>query len=157
GAEVDVKGRGGQTALFSAARPSFHEMNPPKGQPPRRPRSEVLRLLLDRGAKADATDDDGRTPLMFANSAAKVKLLVACGAVVNAADKWGETALMKAATAGDVEVVQALLDGGADVNARDPTGATALLHALAQERGHRPKPSEGYAKVARLLLLANGV
>src|SRR5262249_47784803 len=52
---------------------------------------------------------------------------------------------------------QALLDGDADVNARDPKGATALLHALAQERGHPPKPREGYAKVARLLLLAKGV
>ncbi len=46
----------------------------------------------------------------------------------------GGSALISAATRGDLEMVNALLQGGADVNQKDEKGFTALLRALQNER-----------------------
>lgn len=59
----------------------------------------AVRILLSRGAKVDATDDDGRTPLMLAA-------------------EWGE-----------VECVRLLLAAGADRTLKDHTEKTALDYA----------------------------
>jgi ankyrin repeat protein len=42
--------------------------------------TDVLQLLLNRGAVVDALDSNGATPLMYAKTAAAVKLLLAAGA-----------------------------------------------------------------------------
>jgi ankyrin repeat protein len=65
--------------------------------------TEVVTLLLQRGASAKATDSNKRTALMFASSGPfpdTVKTLLKAGSEVNAADgeeAW--TALIKTPTA----------------------------------------------------------
>ena len=46
----------------------------------------------------------------------------------------GGSALISAATRGDLEMVNALLQGGADVNQKDEKRFTALLRALQNDR-----------------------
>jgi ankyrin repeat protein len=71
-----------------------------------------------------------------------MKVLLEYGADVNAKSNKGGTALMGAALAGDLRMVQALLDKGADLQARLPeTNETAVTLAA----------SRGYDEIARLL------
>ena len=58
-----------------------------------------------------------------------VQMLVARGAKVDAADDDGETALMKAAAGGFADVVEALLAAGADQEIVDKGGKSARGHA----------------------------
>ena len=136
GADVSQQGRSGTTALIVAAA---------------RSNLEVMRLLLDKGAGVNGTDAyGGATALMSADSADKVKLLVARGARVNAKDRRSGTALMAAASRDNVEVVSALLSSGADVNARNSEGSTALNYAL--ESGYLHRQRKVNVKVIQLLL-----
>lgn len=61
----------------------------------------------------------------------RIKKLLADGARVNATDAWGNTPLLRAVQSGNVDGVRLLLRKGADVNGRDgalsPLGAAALL------------------------------
>jgi ankyrin repeat protein len=70
--------------------------------------------------------------------ASAVKLLLDRGASANAQDPGGNTVLMLAASseAMPVDVVKALIDHGADLNAKNSQGATAL--DLAKRNGHTP-------------------
>ena len=64
-------------------------------------------LVLDHGARVDAADDSGSTPLVWAahnNQRGMVRLLLDRGADVNAADSMGRTALIWA-TLRDLYVV----------------------------------------------------
>ncbi len=92
----------------------------------------TVRVLLRRGASANAARSDGDTltALMLASRGGHVpviRLLLPAGAKVNAAASVavgssgvneGVTALMLAAQSGNVAAVKALLDAGADPNAR---------------------------------------
>ena len=85
--------------------------------------------LLDRGALIDASDHNGRTPLIeaaFGGHQEVVVLLLHRGAAVNARDADGWTALMEAASKGRNEMVRLLLSYGADPLAKDNNGWTAL-------------------------------
>jgi ankyrin repeat protein len=132
GAEVNVKNRLGDSALIMSARRSIPEMNPLRGQPLPVASAEIMQLLLAHSADPNFSGQWGHTALMEANTAAKVKLLVAAGGQVNATDEAGETALMRAVDRGEVEVVEALLNSRADSTVRDQKGETALLRALAK-------------------------
>jgi ankyrin repeat protein len=60
--------------------------------------TNVVVLLLDKGAKIDSTEKDGATPLHFAAQEGclnAVKLLLDRGASVNARDKQGRTPLTR--------------------------------------------------------------
>ena len=59
-----------------------------------------------------------------------VKLLVNHGAKVNVSDRDGITPLMRAVTLRDLHMVQLLLDAGAQINVKDNRGHTALTHAV---------------------------
>lgn len=98
--------------------------------------------LLNLGAKADARDESGATPLLAAvrNPATRwstVKLLLDKGADVNAADKAGRTPLMEAVlrapgildTEAQVMLIQSLIAAGADAAKVDAAGASAMHHA----------------------------
>jgi uncharacterized protein len=82
--------------------------------------------------EANATDDDGRTPLMHAilaedADASVIKALIARGAVVNVADRGQQwTPLHFAARDANEEIVRALLDAGASVDAANVFGNTPL-------------------------------
>lgn len=155
GVDVHAKHRTGDNALIMAARQRSYRTHAPP------PDSEILRLLLDRGADPNAVGAWGVTALISANTAEKAKLLIARGANPEARDEQGRTALIKAAAGGDVAVVKALLGSGADVNATDKTGSNALLQSLSLENNaygeERRTLFERRLEVARTILLKKSV
>ena len=97
---------------------------------------DMMKLLLQSGAKVDAPDHRGM-PLLVSTGffdPTVTTILLEAGADTNAADREGETALMKASGYGVKETVKILIEHHADVNRKDLKGRTALMHAAA---GHR--------------------
>jgi ankyrin repeat protein len=103
---------------------------------------DIVKFLYGKGADINARDSDSQTALMYAsrnrfNAApdnAIAKFLLSNGAEVNVrSKKKGFTVLMLAASAGNVELVQQLLEKGADPAIKDNFGGSAV--AMAQERG----------------------
>jgi ankyrin repeat protein len=116
--------------------------------------AEVVRMLLTRGADANARESSlGETALMWAsaeNHPDVVRALIEHGADVDARsdklvypkDRFGLegvttilprgswTALMYAARQGSVEAARALAESGAHLNLADPDGTTALELAI---------------------------
>jgi ankyrin repeat protein len=124
GADIEARGRDGDTALMFAAW---------KGH------REVVECLLDRGAYIEARGRDGDNALLSAvkyghrflhTQLDVVKCLLDRGADIEARDvKYGFTAFMAAACEGHIEMLKYLLDRGADIEARDKDGVTALMTA----------------------------
>jgi ankyrin repeat protein len=121
--KVDVDARlseDGETALHRAA--SRGHLN-------------AVALLLDHGAKVDATDGEGVTPLILASYRGQtevVKLLLQRGAAVNAREKRnGLSSLSHAVGRGDKELVSVLLAHGADPLLKSADGRTPLERAEA--------------------------
>lgn len=105
-----------------------------------RGRDGMVKLLLDKGARVDHRDNQGRTALMklanrSPNSTDDAVLLLAAGADVNAWTPEFGTALHLACQARQLHsaLVLLLLDRGADVNKRRGGGQT-VLH-IASGRG----------------------
>ena len=99
---------------------------------------ETADLLLRAGAKVDAANVYGVTPLFLAcknHSAAMVTKLLAGGANPNAAlERTGETPLMTCSRTGNAEAVKALLARGADPDTQETwRGQTALMWAVEQD------------------------
>jgi uncharacterized protein len=106
--------------------------------------TEVVKVLLSKGADPKLTTKFGMTPLMAAaglgtkeedttgrkkteeQAIASIKLCLDAGADVNAADIQGETALHGAAQRGWDQVVQFLVDHGAKLDAKDKKDRTPL-------------------------------
>lgn len=89
----------------------------------------IVKLLLARGADADALDIDKHTPLQVAvllGLSQIVEALVAPGgADVNVKDRGGNTQLHKAAKWDDLAIVKILLANGAHKEIRDAAGLRA--------------------------------
>ena len=117
--------------------------------------SEILQLLLDKGANAKSPAGD--RALLVANSLEKVKLLLARGANPNATGRDGLTPLIAAADRGDSQIVEALLSAGADVNAQDSNGDTALLLLLDASDRRRKRNVEEYPVLVGALLRAKNI
>jgi serine/threonine-protein phosphatase 6 regulatory ankyrin repeat subunit B len=83
---------------------------------------DIVKFLLDSGAKVNAKTFNGWTPLGFAWTIDMAALLIANGADVRIADERGQTALHWAVNRdnhrGDKALIELLLKHGADVNAR---------------------------------------
>jgi ankyrin repeat protein len=92
---------------------------------------EIMKLLLQTGAKVDAPDHRGDTLLVSTGffDPTVTTILLEAGADPNAGDREGQTALMKAAAHGLKQTVELLINHHADVNRRDSKGRTALMHA----------------------------
>jgi ankyrin repeat protein len=106
GADVNARSKQGRTPIMMAAK--------------RDGNSQLLRLMLDRGAIADAKDGRGNTALMHAAQTGDVDMigaLTAQGADVNAANLLGATPLGNAVCSNRVDAVKFLLAQGANANA----------------------------------------
>ena len=95
----------------------------------------IVKMLIAHGARLDAMDHDGLTPLAIAAQNAKVKVipvLLDSGADVNAPVTKGEyTPLMLASLSGSNALATSLIEHGANVNAANSGGVTALMIAAA--------------------------
>ncbi len=90
-----------------------------------------------RGLKLRGYDYDEKSFLRAASTSDEVAVstFVAAGMSPNVKEpSTGGSALISAATRGDLEMVNALLQGGADVNQKDEKQFTALLRALQNDR-----------------------
>jgi hypothetical protein len=107
---------------------------------------DVVRWLLERGAKMEAAEPGGWTPLLWAASSGHaeiVKYLLQVGADVHfVVEETKATPLHIAASHGHLEVVELLLDHGAAVSPKTRKGSTPLHYAL----------QNGHVAVARVLL-----
>src|SRR5207244_2896109 len=96
----------------------------------------TIRLLLRSGAKVNAANRYGVTPLSLAVTAGNtdvVEALLKGGANANAPTSEGQTILMTAARAGNPQVVKALLSFGATINATESWhDQTPLMLAAAE-------------------------
>jgi hypothetical protein len=106
-------------------------------------------VLLDRGANANAENDEGKTPLHLVSQGdydsqehgvSIARLLLQRGVDIHAQDKDHDTPLHSAAFSGMLEIAGVLLDHGANVNAENKQGRTPLQQVAqgkydSQERG----------------------
>jgi ankyrin repeat protein len=93
-------------------------------------------LLLRSGAKVNAANDLGATPLWLAaqnGSSAMARALLAAGADPNKSLLAGESPLMVAARGGYPDVAEQLIAKGANLNERGTRGQTALMWAVSQK------------------------
>lgn len=102
---------------------------------------EVLGLLLEAGAKVNAPNNYGITPLMRAIQRQSlygidiVNFLLDKGADINAQTPTGETALTVASGNGYKDVVKLLINRGANVNIKGGRSNVTPIK-VARERGH---------------------
>ena len=92
--------------------------------------------LLKRGARVNAKNEWGATPLIEAASylpAEDIKLLIKHGANVNSQDNEGRTALMYASHRLATDVMKVLLDAGANRHLRDHQSRIALDYTRLQQ------------------------
>jgi ankyrin repeat protein len=119
--------------------------------------TEVMKLLIEKGANVKATTNDGNNALMFAagvgwrdkytrgtdaEALEAVKVMIATGLDVRAANNKGETALHGAADRGADNVVQYLAEHGADVNAKTKRGYTPIDVCLGKGGIQLPVPHD---------------
>jgi ankyrin repeat protein len=120
---------------------------------------KLARILIDRGADANAENNDGRTPLLILSDSRVhngdaidlLCVLLKRGAVVNRRDKNGETPLLLAMGRGGLKFARILLEHGADASVKKINRKT-LLHLLLESQIR----SEGEALDLLWLLLDHG-
>ena len=102
-------------------------------------REYVIKRLLEKGAKVNAANKYGDTPLLMAATRKGdidvVKLLLEKGAEVDHTNErdGGYTALLYAIARGNLDIVELLIEKGAKVNQANRIGYTPLLYASEQE------------------------
>jgi uncharacterized protein len=131
--------------------------------------TELMHLLLDKGADPKLFGKDNQTALMVASGVAwtdhikgteaealeAVKLCVSLGLDVNAATDKGETALHGAAHRGADSITKYLVDNGANVKARNKRGFTALDLAMGKG-GYNGAPGPVHDASAAIIREAGG-
>jgi Raf kinase inhibitor-like YbhB/YbcL family protein len=93
---------------------------------------EVVQMLLDRGAKVDAKDRNGRTALIRASQAGHlemVRLLLQHGADINIRDESGRTAWTFAAMSGRLDIAELFKQARAQAAAQRLEVTSAALEA----------------------------
>ncbi|KAK8073423.1 hypothetical protein PG994_004322 [Apiospora phragmitis] len=139
GANVSAVNNRGRTALHLTVDSSGNgAKSGDQASVNQRPREEMLQLLLQHGANANAASDGGWRPLHNAAQkglASIVEILLKAGADVNATVSNGMTALHWAAFNGFEQVAQVIWScPEADLDIKDTFGRAAWLYAA--ERGH---------------------
>ncbi|CAK9824735.1 Putative ankyrin repeat protein RF_0381 [Anthophora retusa] len=95
--------------------------------------SEILQVLLKKGADPEKMDIRGWTCLQYAIIGERLKnvsFLLDYGVPVNKKDFRGRTSLMTSVYRSNLDILSLLLDYGADINAKDNMGFTALQIAI---------------------------
>ena len=87
--------------------------------------TEMVKLLLDAGARVDLQDKDGKSPLMVTGNVAIAKILLSEGVPINDLAYNGWHALLYAMKGGNFELVEYLLEQGADLDIEADDGSTA--------------------------------
>lgn len=101
---------------------------------------QIVKLLLANGAKVEAKNHIGQTPLFSAvihNNPEGVKILIDHGAKVNLRQDGGSTPLHCAALNGYGDVARVLINNKAAVHAKTSDGKTPLELALWQQERSR--------------------
>lgn len=102
--------------------------------------TDCVRLLLDKGARADVADADGALPLHDASAGGYTRivemLLDASPDAIDRGDSEGDTALHNAARGSHAEVLELLVSRGADVALQNDDFKTPLQLA---EHGSRAR------------------
>ncbi|HXB05617.1 MAG TPA: ankyrin repeat domain-containing protein [Puia sp.] len=107
--------------------------------------TEIVKILVDHGAKVNAKGYVGHSPLRIASRNGHldiVKFLISKGADIDSEGDDRATPLESAAGKGHLDIVMVLIAAGAKVNHQDKDGDTALHEAA---RG-------GFLEVAQYLL-----
>ncbi len=98
---------------------------------------KVVSFLIQKGAKIDAKNREGKTALMYAvcceganvGNINLCRMLINAGADIHIKDNEGATALMYAAYSHDSECVDLLIKNKASINEKDKNSAAALIYA----------------------------
>lgn len=126
-ADVNKNMAGGRTPIFYAVINDHDDM---------------VRLLMDNGAKVDFRDDEGRSPLMYAvenDNDDMVRLLMEKGAKVDIQYKKRPNALSMAAGKGKDDLVKAMVEAGVNPDSRKAVAAvTSALMVYVQKRDGLP-------------------
>lgn len=149
GAKVNILNKVGESALFYASNAKVARLLIEAGDDPNRlaewgtplhsaarwERPEVIKVLLEKGAKVNIYGKSGESPLHYASTAEVARLLIAAGADPKRSSKSG-TPMHSAAGSGRIEVAKVLLKHGADVNAHrnKNEGFKPLLRAITNGR-----------------------
>lgn len=89
-----------------------------------------MKLLLENGANANLTNNEGTTPLLAASLKGHlnlVQVLLGHGVDINLANDHGANPLFAACDNGHIEVTKALLNAGANANVQRRDGLTPLF------------------------------
>lgn len=124
-----------------------------------RSNSEVVRLMLEKGASVDVEDNMGRTAIHFAatRSIADFELIFESGGDVDVADKIGRTALHWASASGMTYVVSRIISASKElVNQGDKDDWTPLLWAARGCNSTLQKVSSSVQEDTIKLLLDSG-
>lgn len=122
GADISGSDKFGRTALHGAVRASS---------------PQLAQLLLKNGARIDAADHRGTTPLMElitvgrGRRAEMLRILLEYHPALDASDRFGRTALQLAVIAQDYDLISALITSGAKVDR--PKSWSALHEAVLEK------------------------
>ncbi len=106
---------------------------------------EMARLLIAKGAKVNARNKTGTTPLHLAAYPEMVEILVKNGADLEAKDSDGNTPLQSATEHPElIEVMEKLLQMGANANAVNNSGITPLDTAVHRDEEDKVEILEQY-------------
>jgi len=94
---------------------------------------KLVKLLLDKGYSANATDSEGLTPICYGIEFPQteiLELLVTQGADVNVIGERGLPPLHQAVKNKDLDLIDFLIKHNADINMKNLRGSTALHEAI---------------------------
>lgn len=163
GANLNVADSNGRTALHRLAVASYLYEQRNKESRQVRDYLDFAGFILKRGAKANASDSIGKTPIFDATSR-MAKLLLTHGANPNIAvpksvngTRKGTTPLMEASQKGNYDLVSLLLSGGANPHMKDELGFHAACYARNILLKHGYPPYRDYStkhlvQIEKLLL-----